>query len=106
MRLVEPAGLRRLARVRHIVLQTPDAKHFDARAQGPEVGVRNDGRLEALERHVPLAQAEKRLAPADKRGNVSRIGDDRPIEVSRGVVEILLGQRDVAQANLRRVERP
>ena len=69
-----------------------------------EARVGGDRRLEALERHVALAEAEQRLAAAGERRRVARIGDDRAIEVRRGVVEILPGQADVAEAGFGGIE--
>ncbi len=102
---VQPASFRRLARRRDIVLKTANPQDLDAAAQPGQPRVSDDRSFQALQCLVAIAKTEKRFAAADQCRRVTRIRDDRAIEMPGGTVEILLRQIDIAKTGFRGIER-
>ena len=102
---VQPASFRRLARRGDIVLQTANPQDLDAAAQPGQPRVGDDSSFQALQGLVAIAQTEKRFSAADQCRRVTRIRDDRAIEMPGGTLEILLCQIDIAKTGFRGVER-
>ena len=104
-RVVELAGVGRLARILDVLLDAAELQHVDAPAQRRQAGIGRERRLEGLGRGIGTAERQERLPFAGERRRIGRILRQRLVEVRQRRGGVLPRERRIAEPRFGGIER-
>ncbi len=104
-RIVDPAGAGGRPRIGQPLPGDAEPQHLDAPPDLRQRGIDRDGGFECGERLGLIVERQVRFTAADQRRGLRGLTGERPIEMLQRGLRIAIGELDVAESDLGRIER-